>query len=199
MTHSPSGTPVPRRVLLAGLLWVATTPATAGEPVRVTLGGFGASGLVSQGATEESLTTLLIEILIAQGGWIVIEAEDASGEAEPPRVLRATVTKFEARASGGLSLGGFSGAGAGLGSETFDLAISLRLVDPITKQVLALATGSAKTTGRSLRAGVEDDDGRTVGAERKLSPAIEGACRKALSEAVAKLSAAAEKLPPPAA
>lgn len=187
-----------RRALLAGVLVFVAGKAAARAPIRVTLGGFGASSLVSQGATEESLTSLLIEILIAQGGWMVIEAEDAAGAADPPRLLRATVTKFEPRSSTGLSLGGLGGlggAGAGVGRESFELTISLRLLDGATRQVLALATGSARTTGGSVRAGLEDDNGRTVGGERRLSPAIETACRTAIGEAVTKLSAAASKLP----
>ncbi|MDP1737129.1 MAG: CsgG/HfaB family protein [Caulobacter sp.] len=184
------GTRIGRRALLAGVLAIAATRVAAAAPIRVTVAGFGASGLVSQGATEESLISLLIEILLNQGGWMIIEGEDAAGNADPPRLLRATVTKFEARSSSGLSLGGLGG-GAGVGRESFDLTISLRLLDGATRQVLALATGSARTSGGSVRAGLEDDDGRTLGGERKLSPAIETACRKAIGEAVAKLSAAA--------
>lgn len=184
-----------RRALLAGALVFVAGQAAAASPVRVTVAGFGASSLVSQGATEESLISLLIEILLGQGGWMIIEAEDAAGDADPPRLLRATVTKFEPRSSTGLSLGGLGG-GAGVGRESFDLTISLRLLDGATRQVLALATGSARTTGSSVRAGLEDDNGRTVGGERKLNPEIETACRKAIGEAVTKLSAAADKLQP---
>lgn len=184
-----------RRALLAGALVFVAGQAAAAAPVRVTVASFGASSLVSQGATEESLTSLLIEILLDQGGWMIIEGEDAAGDTDPPRLLRATVTKFEARSSTGLSLGGLGG-GAGVGRDSFDLTISLRLLDGATRQVLALATGSARTSGGSVRAGLEDDDGRTLGGERTLNPAIETACRKAIGEAVVKLSAAADKLQP---
>lgn len=192
-------TGVSRRGLIgAAPLWLLLTlPARAGAPMRVMIGGFGAASLLGASATEESLVALLVEELIANGGFAVIEAEDA-GDGDPPRLLRASVTKFEAKSSGGLDIGGLGGAAlggrAGVGMERYDLAVSLRLLDPATKQVLAIAAGGAQASGRSLKAGIADDDGRSVDAERKLNPAIETACRTAIHQAVDKLAAAASKL-----
>lgn len=189
---------VSRRGLIGSApLWLALAlPVQAGAPMRVTVGGFGAASLLGASATEESLVALLVEELIANGGFAVIEAEDA-GDGDPPRLLRASVTKFEAKSSGGLDLGGLGGAlggRAGVGMERYDLAVSLRLLDPASKQVLCIAAGAAQASGRSLKAGIADDDGRSVDAERKLNPAIESACRTAIRQAVDKLAAAAQKL-----
>ncbi|MDQ0463554.1 curli biogenesis system outer membrane secretion channel CsgG [Caulobacter ginsengisoli] len=184
--------------------WLAATaailialPAQAATPLRVTVVGFGASSLLGSSATEESLVALLIEELLASGGFAVIEAEDAAGDADPPRLLRASVTKFETKGGAGLDIGGLGGAlggRAGVGNERIELAVSLRLLDGATKQVLALATGTAQASGRTLKAGIEDDDGRGLGGERKRNPAIEQACRAAIHQAVEKLAAAAQKL-----
>ena len=187
-----------RGVIGSAPLWLLLAlPAQATAPMRVTVGGFGASSLLGASATEESLVALLVEALLANGSFAVIEAEDAGAD-DPPRLLRASVTKFEAKSSGGLNLGGLGSAAlggrAGVGMEHYDLAVSLRLLDPATKQVLAIAGGSAEASGRSLMAGVVDSNGRTVDAERKLNPAIEGACRTAIRLAVDKLATAAQKL-----
>lgn len=180
-----------RRALFAAsaLALVSGSLALATPLMRVTVSGFGASSLLGAGATEESLVALLIEELIQHGGFAVIEAEDAD-PADPPRILRATVTKFESRSGGGLDIGGFGGA-VGLGGEKLELAISLRLLDGVTRQVLAIAAGSAKASGSSVKAGVVDDDGRTLGGERRLGPAVELACRTAIREAIVKLVKAA--------
>lgn len=176
-----------RRTLLGAAAFSLTAgqAVAAGAAMRVTVLGFGASSLLGAGATEESLVALLIEELIGSGRFAVIEAEDAD-PADPPRLLRATVTKFESRSGGGLDIGGFGGA-LGLGGEKFELAVSLRLLDGATRQVLAVAAGSAKASGSSVKAGVVDDDGRTLGGERRLGPAVELACRTAIREAIGKL------------
>jgi curli biogenesis system outer membrane secretion channel CsgG len=172
--------------------------AVAEAPVRVSVQGFGSSGLLGASATEESLVTLLIEELVADGGWAVVD--DSGGTAGPgaPLLMRGVITKFEAGGGSGLDLGGMGGRLGGHGgvkSETFSLALSLRLLDPASRQVLAVAAGAATAKASGLRGGVDLRRGGTVGGERVKNPAVEQAVRDALKQAIGKLSTAAAKLP----
>ncbi len=189
--------PTRRALLLApGLLLMAGQARARTGGVKVSVQGFGSSSLLGAEATEDSLVAILIEELIAQGGWIVMDETGGTSGEEQPLVLRGVVTKYAAGGAGGLSLGGLGGplAGkAGLKAETISLSIGLRLLDPKTRQVLGISSGEASTSSRGVSAGAISRGGQTVEAEKLSNPAVEAAVREAIRQAIVKLLPAAEK------
>ncbi len=175
---------------------MATLAQAQSKGVTVSVQGFGSSSLLGAEATEDSLVAILIEELIAQGGWIVVDETGGTAGDAQPMILRGVVTKYAAGGAGGLSLGGLGGplAGrAGVKSETISLSIGLRLLDPKTRQVLGISSGEASTSSRGVTAGAINRGGQTVEAEKLSNPAVEAAVRQAIRQAIVKLLPAAEK------
>lgn len=127
--------------------------------------------------TADGMTALLTDALVKDGRFVVVErpglssvmaeqvlgqvgGTDAENSAKTSQligassIVRGAVTKFEPAASGGglnlggLPMGSFFGARAGLTSQTAVMEISLRLIDTTTGQVISTSTaqGTANST-----------------------------------------------------
>lgn len=160
--------------------------------IRVAVRGFGSAALLGAYATEESLSALLIDMLLADGRWSVIDDSGGSGDTALPAgslLLRAAVTRYESSGGSGLDV---RGVGALMGhastSNTRDqVAISLRLVDPKSKEVLAVANGSGVSTSRTSGLDASSPLGSSAGANQTRRSAVEQAVRTALRQAISAL------------
>ncbi len=215
---------------VAAAALIALTPINAeeahhapqvGPKKTVSVVGFEAPELVQGGATPEELMALLVNALIQDGRFVVVEraamtdiqteqqlrtggAVTAGTSAQAGKVLassaivRGTVTKFEPATSGSsLNVGGFrflSGGGVGLSAQTARVTISLRVIDTTTSQILYFGTAEGHATARSVE--VKGGTGLyewNGGAFLKtpLGDALQDAIRKSVDQ----IAAAVAKLP----
>jgi len=144
----------------------------------VTVAAFEAPELTVGGATADELNALLVDALLRDGRFVVLEratlvdmtneqtlsqggAVAAGGVAQPARfltgsaIIRGTVTKFDPGTHGGsLSVGGFpflGGGGLGVSSQTAEVTISLRVIDSTTGQVLHMGSAKGHATTKSIQ------------------------------------------------
>jgi curli biogenesis system outer membrane secretion channel CsgG len=156
----------------------AGTVPHGGPKKSVSVVGFEAPELVQGGATPEELAALLVNALLKDGRFVVVErmamadvqTEQALGQggavvAETAAqaghflgasaIIKGTVTKFEPAARGGsLGVGGIpflGGGGLGLNSTTSVVEISLRLIDTTTSQIIYTGTATGSASARALQ------------------------------------------------
>jgi len=156
----------------------ASPPPSGGLKKSVTVAAFEAPELVQGGASADELNALLVDALLKDGRFAVLErgsladmtneqtlsqggAVAAGGTAQPARflsgsaIIRGTVTKFDPGTHGGsLSVGGFpflGGGGVGLTSQTAEVTISLRVIDSTTSQVLYTGSAKGQATTKSVQ------------------------------------------------
>jgi curli biogenesis system outer membrane secretion channel CsgG len=174
-------TPRMAAILLAGFYSFATAIAVQAQDTSGTLraspkktvavAGFEAPELMQGGATAEELTALLVDALLRDGRFVVLERAalaDVQNEQQLSRggaagagrvlgasaIVRGTITKFEPAASGGsLGLGNvpfLGGGAAGASARTAVVTISLRVIDATTSQILFVGSASGRGTTKSI-------------------------------------------------
>jgi curli biogenesis system outer membrane secretion channel CsgG len=175
-------------------------------------------------ASTDALTAMLTDALVSDGRFVVVEREDlaniateqqlgaqASTTAETAAsagkmigaslIVRGTVTKFEpnAGASGvslGLPGGGLlGGQSLGLKGSHALIAISLRVIDSTTGQVLSTvrAEGTASSHGVDLSGAASN--GATIGLSTLKTTPLGQAAEDAIDKAVPQIALAAERQP----
>ena len=184
----------------------------SGLKKTVSVAAFEAQELVLGGATADELNALLVSALLQDGRFVVLErtaladmtneqtlaqggAVAAGGAAQPARVLtgsaiiRGTVTKFDPGVHGGsLSVGGLpflGGGGLGLNAQTAEVAISLRVIDSTTGQILYVGTAKGHASTKSLQvqahAGGYDWNGGSF-LKTPLGEALQDAIRRSVDQ-----------------
>ena len=168
-----------RRMLAVTALIVASAvlPATAAAQDRAPYQGlkqtvavdtFQATESVGGSVTADGMTALLIQALVRDGRFVVIEGAASS---EASAIVRGVVTKYEPAAGGsslsiGGGLGSMLGGRAGTRSQRAVMEISLRLVNTSTGQVVSTSSAQGSASSRTSDAGLVNTwSGATVGGE----------------------------------
>jgi hypothetical protein len=158
--------------------------------------GFASAGPIARETGADGLNAMLIEALLADGRWAVMEAAD--GEAKGV-IVRGAVTRYEPEAGGGgLDLGGVSRLGAGRGAVSGKravVAVTLRLTDASSGRILAVASAEGTANSRSAEASGIGAAGGHGGAQAFANTPVGAAAEEAIRKAVAELSAKLDKLP----
>jgi curli biogenesis system outer membrane secretion channel CsgG len=202
----------------------AQGPGTAphgGPKKSVSVVGFEAPELVQGGATPEELAALLVNALLKDGRFVVVErmamadvqteqtlgqggavvAETAAQAGHflgSSAIVKGTVTKFEAAAGGGtLGVGGLpflGGGGLGLNSTTSVVEISLRLIDTTTSQIIYTGTAQGRASARTVQV-----QGTTHGYDWNgggfMKTPLGEALQDAIQKSVDKIAAGMAKVP----
>lgn len=175
--------------------------------------------------TGDGLTALLIDALVADGRFVVVErtglssiqAEQGMGtsaattaETAPKSgqliganvIIRGAVTKYEENAGGGsigvsgMPLGNWFSPGAGVKHKNSTLAISLRLIDATTGQIIGTykAEGSASATGADAGI-VNTKTGLGISADAFRATPIGQAAEDAINKAVTIIADGMQNVP----
>jgi curli biogenesis system outer membrane secretion channel CsgG len=198
-------------------------PVDNGLKKTIAVDQFATSEATGGQVTAEGLTSMLIDALVRDGHFIVVErgalasvqAEQALGtsaaastETAPKTgqligasaIIRGAVTKYEAAAHGsGFSIGGAAlGSfmpGAGSTGTTALIEISLRLIDTTTGQVVGTYNAQGKASASSTTVGVTHRSGATLGASTFSATPLGQAAQDAIVKAVAQISEGMKKVP----
>jgi curli biogenesis system outer membrane secretion channel CsgG len=199
----------------------AGTVPHGGPKKSVSVVGFEAPELVQGGATPEELAALLVNALLKDGRFVVVErmamadvqTEQALGQggavtAETAAqaghflgasaIVKGTVTKFEPAAGGGsLGVGGIpflGGGGLGLNSTTSVVEISLRVIDTTTSQIIYTGTAKGSASARTVQL-----QGTTHGYDWNgggfMKTPLGEALQDAIQKSVDKIAAGMAKVP----
>ena len=149
-----------------------------GPKKSVSVVGFEAPELIQGGATPEELAALLVNALLKDGRFVVVErmamadvqteqtlgtggavtAETAAQAGHflgASAIVKGTVTKFEPATHGGtVGIGGLpflGGGGVGVNSTTSVVEISLRVIDTTTSQIIYTGTAQGRASARNLQ------------------------------------------------
>lgn len=189
----------------------AASPVAIGLKKTVAVDTFGGAELTAGMIASDGLTAILTDILIKDGRFVVVErqalgsiqTEQQLGQSGAATVetaaqvnrligasylLKGAITKYNpAAGGGGLSIGGMSGLGAGLRTNKATVAISLRLIDTTTGQIVATVNAEGSATSQDADAGlVGRRCGSTLGVSAfrgtSLGKAVEDAIRKAVDQ-----------------
>lgn len=186
---------------------------------------FAAAEAVGGSVTADGLTALLIDALVRDGHFTVVErtglatvqseqalgtsgAVNAETSAKTGQLIgasalvRGAVIKYEAAAHGGsLSVGGAPLGGllmpqAGVKRQTATLEISLRLIDTTTGQIVGTYNAKGSASANSAGATVVDPHtGLSVGADAFANTPIGQAAQDAIVKAVTLISDGMKKVP----
>ncbi|MDI1280912.1 CsgG/HfaB family protein, partial [Brevundimonas sp.] len=155
---------------------------------------FRATEAVGGSVTADGMTAMLIQALVGDGRFLVIEGGDG-GPMAASAIVRGAVTKYEpAAGGGGLSisggpLGGLLGGRAGTRSQTAVIEIALRLVDTSTGQVISTSSAEGRASSRTTEAGlVESYGGARLGGEIFRTTPIGQAGQDAIVRAVDQIA-----------
>ena len=198
-----------RQMLVAATLVVAAAvvaPAAAaqdraayqGLKQTVAVDTFQATESVGGAITADGMTALLIQALVRDGRFVVIEGAASS---EASAIVRGVVTKYEPAAGGSsLSIGGGLGSmldgRAGTRSQRAVMEISLRLVDTATGQVVSTSSAQGSASSRTSGAGLVNTwSGATVGGEVFRATPIGQAGEDAIMRAVDQIAAGMRDVP----
>jgi curli biogenesis system outer membrane secretion channel CsgG len=156
---------------------------------------FRATEAVGGSVTADGMTAMLIQALVGDGRFLVIEGGDG-GPMAASAIVRGAVTKYEpAAGGGGLSisggpLGGLLGGRAGTRSQTAVIEIALRLVDTATGQVISTSSAEGRASSRTSEAGlIENYGGGRLGGEIFRATPIGQAGQDAIVRAVDQIAA----------
>jgi curli biogenesis system outer membrane secretion channel CsgG len=169
--------------------------ATSASRQAVTVEGFDGADIMGGAVSGEGLSAMLIDVLVAEGRFSVMER----GSTRPRFHIKGAITRYDPIAGGaGVQVGGMSALGRALGAgaktRMAKVALSLRLIDPTTGEVIAVARGEGAASAQEADAGLLNGrDGSTVGASAfratSVGKAVEDAMRKAATELATKAPA----------
>jgi curli biogenesis system outer membrane secretion channel CsgG len=204
----------------------ADPPAPGSELKRAVVVEDFAGAETVTGEVAASLTAMLIDDLVKDGRFIVVDKPSAAQQAQaqvaaatpatpdedkaaaaalvPNLIVRGTVTKFEAAAKGsGIQVGGLPigrggryGGDAGVSGQHALVALTLRLIDGSTGQVLASASASGTASSHTLQAGATDNaSGGTAGVTHLSNTPVGKAADEAIHKAIDQIARAAQRIP----
>lgn len=205
MTHRLTVVAAALAAFVAASSAAAEEGACAGPRRTIAVDAFGAAETTGGAVAGEGMTALLTDalandcrfVVLEREGYSALEAEQGLAGDKSRRLLsaallvRGAVTRFEpAAAGGGVQIGNFPagrslGAAAGVKGQRAVVAISLRVIDAGTGQVIATSTAEGWATATEAEAGAVDL--RTGAAFRSaafrttpIGKAAEDAVRKAV-------------------
>ncbi|MDP1914250.1 MAG: CsgG/HfaB family protein [Brevundimonas sp.] len=164
----------------------------------VSVDTFQATESVGGSVTADGMTALLIQALVRDGRFVVIEGAASS---EASAIVRGAVTKYEPAAGGsslsiGGGLGSMLGGRAGTRSQRAVMEISLRLVNTSTGQVVSTSSAQGSASSRTSDAGLVNTwSGATVGGEVFRATPIGQAGEDAIMRAVDQIAAGMRDVP----
>lgn len=214
------------RIFFTGLLFLTMASVSAfAEPEvqnapkkTIAVDQFQAAETTGGAVTGDGLTALLVDALIQDGRFVVVEraglssvqAEQGLGgsasltaETAPKTgqiiganvLIRGAVTKYEANAGGGgvgisgLPMGGLFSPGADIKHKTSTMEINLRLIDTTTGQIIATYNAEGSASATSAGAGiVSNKTGLGINADAFRATPIGQAAQDAIIKAVSLIA-----------
>lgn len=203
----------------------AASAQTSSPRKTISVDTFLAAEVVGGDVTAEGMTAMLIEALVNDGRFLVVERPGLSsvqdeqdlayagattiGTSAPSgqligasAIVRGTVTQFEPEASGGsigvsgIPLSGLFRGRASADRQTSVIEISLRLIDTTTGQVLLSTSARGSASATSAGARVQEPwGGRSAGASAFRATPLGQAGEDAIRQAVEQIAAAMDNVP----
>ncbi|MCF8504106.1 MAG: CsgG/HfaB family protein [Caulobacter sp.] len=168
----------------------AATQAPAAADRTVVVESFDGAELTGGAVTNDGLSAMLVDTLLAADGYTVMEKGVAG--AEPRFLIKGSIVRFDANAGGAaLQMGGVSGVGRALGGgarrRVSRVAVSLRLIDATSGRILAVARAEGEAAAKEADAGLSGP-GMSASAFRSTSigQALENALAKAARDLAGK-------------
>jgi curli biogenesis system outer membrane secretion channel CsgG len=207
-------------VLAAVLVWPAwPASATPYGGLKKTVAVYQFDAAAAGGATTaDALVEMLTDALVRDGRFVVVERADianiateqqlgtqASTTAETSAhsgqmigaslIINGTVTKYQPNAnSNSLSIGGLPIGGSLSGGRAV-IAISLRVINSTTGQVLATVSAQGAATTHDMQLSTTAANGASVTADSVKATPLGQAAEDAISKAVPQIELAADHLP----
>lgn len=174
----PAGSPT--------LAFAATQAPAADRTVVVE--SFDGAELTGGAVTNDGLSAMLVDTLLAAGGYTVLESGVAG--AEPRFLIKGSIVRFDADAGGSaVQMSGIPGVGRALGGATrrrvSRVTVSLRLIDATSGRILAVARAEGEAAAREVDAGLA---GSGMGASAFRATSIGRALENALAKAARDLA-----------
>lgn len=177
----PAGSPT--------LAFAATEAPAADRTVVVE--SFDGAELTGGAVTNDGLSAMLVDTLLAAGGYTVLEK--AAAGAKPRFLIKGSIVRFDANAgSAAIQIGGVPGVARALGGAArrrlSRVAVSLRLIDATSGRILAVARAEGEAAAQEADAGLIGS-GMSASALRATSigQALENALAKAARDLAGKL------------
>jgi len=165
----------------------------------VTVESFDGAELTGAVVSPEGLSAMLIDVLIASGRFSVVE-KGGAGASGARYQIKGSIVRYDPIAgSAGVQVGGLPNLGlggrtlgAGAKHRVAKVAISLRLIDAASGQIVAVARAEGSASAQEADAGLlSARDGSTLGANAlratSIGKALEDAMRKATAELAGKM------------
>ncbi|MCR5879649.1 CsgG/HfaB family protein [Phenylobacterium sp. J367] len=212
--------------LAGGVAAATPSAAQAGLKKTIAVDSFGGAELTAGMVAADGLTAMLTDVLIADGRFVVVEraglgaiqteqqlgqSGSAGGEtaAQSSRLIgagllvRGAITKYNPNAGtagvrvSGLPGGALLGAmGGGLQNRKTSVAISLRLIDTTTGQVISTVAADGVAATQEADAGLANrSDGSTLGLNALKGTALGKAVEDAIKKAVERIALDAGAVP----
>ncbi|MDP1738002.1 MAG: CsgG/HfaB family protein [Caulobacter sp.] len=174
----PAGSPTPA---------FAATEALAADRT-VVVEGFDGAELTGGAVTDDGLSAMLVDMLLATGGYTVLEA--GVGGAKPRFMIKGSIVRFDADAGGAaVRMGGVPRVARALGGgarrRVSRVAVSLRLIDATSGRVLAVVRAEGEAAAQEADAGLA---GTGVSASAFRATSIGQALEIALAKAARDLA-----------
>jgi curli biogenesis system outer membrane secretion channel CsgG len=199
-------------------------PAYQGLKRTVAVYQFQTSDAAAAAASADALTAMLTDSLVRDGRFVVVEREDlgniateqqlgsqASATAETAAktgkmigaslIIRGSVTKYEPNAGSsavslGLPVGGLGGNSAlGMHGGHAVIAISLRVIDSTTGQVLATVKAEGTASNHGMDVSAASSGGAQLTATTVRQTPLGEAAEQAIDKAVPQIVLAADREP----
>jgi curli biogenesis system outer membrane secretion channel CsgG len=198
---------------------------TGGLKRTVTVYQFQTSDTTVGAASADALTALLTDALVRDGRFVVVEREDLANVATEQQlgtqssttaataagagkmigaslIIRGSVIKYDANAgSSGLTIGGGSGGGL-LGAPSLGMkgghamiAISLRVIDTTTGQVLTTVKAEGTASNHEVALSSTSSSGPSINAASAQNTPLGRAAEVAIDKAVPQIALAADHTP----
>lgn len=156
----------------------------------VTVESFDGAELTGGVVTNDGLSAMLVDVLLATGSYVVLEKGVAG--VKPRFLIKGSIVRFDANAgSTGVQMGGIPGAARALGGNAkrrvSRVAVSLRLIDSASGRIIAVARAEGEAAAQETDAGFAGS-GMSASALRATSvgQALEDALSKAARDLAGK-------------
>lgn len=197
---------LPAAIAALALVFATAAPTAAQTPASetpcafaaVTIESFDGAELMGGVVSGDGLSAMLMDVLISGGRFSVVEKGSAGASAARFQVKGSIVRYDPIAGSAGVQVGGLPVVGRALGAgakhRVAKVAIMLRLIDPATGQVVAVARAEGAASAQEADAGMLNSrDGSTMGANAlratSVGKALEDAMRKAAADLANKAPA----------
>lgn len=196
-TNARRDLPSPPARGLASYIAAAAPALAAPAPAArsATVESFDGADIMGGVVSADGLAAMMVDVLMADGRFSVIE-KGSAGAAGARFLIKGSITRYDPIAGGaGVQVGGLPMVGRALGAgarhKVAKVAISLRLIDAASGQIVAVARAEGAASAQEADAGVlNGGDGSTMGANAlratSVGKALEDAMRKAAAELASK-------------